>query len=312
MVTEKIEIGNALEWVKKVVEYFRSYQPETKSMVVNYKTFTSEIAIFIRVPDDPKRKLSKIEIPAYQNFVIADMMDESFNHVTAVWSFVEGKWVLDPAKLPTSEKYFIVMSGKVPDDVVRQIVRVQPAMNKDSTDELDRFWLDSMLRNTEILEKIWDALNIEEVNVGVRVGIERFFSATIPKDIKRRLEVTQRFIRAGYGRDRNELFRAWHRMHQVAQESDTRIEDIIDAIYKLTSGELFSRYVYADHPYKIGEIRRDEAFKGIYPEKMAVEAKTVLNLKCPVATGYLNFKKKGYENELKDTFDSLKDEGEDK
>jgi len=292
-------------WLEKASDYFKPFKPEIKSMVVNYRNRRSEINLLLNIPEGIRRAIHYVEIPAYQNFMVQDMMDESFSRVGDLWWYEDGKWKLDPARLPKCENYLLMLRGTVPDETLNQLVRIQPAVNRDQTEEDDRFWLDCMLRNVGLLEKIWKELSIDEVNVGVRVGIERCFSTTIPKEFKRRLEATRRWVAAGRGKDKEEVQRAWRNVRQVTQTSKVSVEEIIDTIYKLTSGEAFGAYLNLEQPYRLGEIRREEIYTTPFPARMAVEATTELGLQKPTATGYLTFKKKAYTEKIKETLDKL-------
>jgi len=294
-----------LGWLDKASVYFKPFRPEVKSMIVNYKNRRSEINLLLRIPEGVRRTIHFVEVPAYQNFTVRDMIDESFGRVGGLWWYEDGKWKLDPSKLPKCENYLLMLRGTVPDETLNQLVRIQPAINRDQTEEVDRFWLDCMLRNVGLLEKIWRELSIDEVNVGVRVGIERCFSTTIPKEFKERLEATRRWVVAGRGRDREEVQRAWRRVRQVTQTSRVSVEEIVETIYRLTSGEAFGAFLDLEQPYRMGEIRREERFVGPFPARMAVEASTELGLQKPIATGYLTFKKKAYTEKIKETLDRL-------
>ena len=95
-------------------------------------------------------------------------------------------------------------------------------------------------------------------------------------------------------------------LRRVTKTSKIQVGDILHAIYKLTQGELFTEYLTVDIPYSLGEIQREERFMGLFPEKMAVEACADLDLKQPVATGYLTFKKKEYMKRIEEFLSGFK------
>ena len=304
MGVEYEKIAEALGWIDKVIDYLRSYKPETKSMTINYRTQDAEIELVLYIHDNLKRKLRKVEIPAYQNFVIDEMRDESFTKIGELWQFKDNKWILNPAKLPPSERYLLTLKGKLSNDILKRLVYVQPAANKDRTEEIDRYWLRSMIRNVESIEKLWDALNVDEVSARVRIGIERYLSTTIPKELKRRIDVTRKWIHVGRSRDRQQLHKVWGEMRQT-YNTNISADEIIDLIYKLTDGSFFSQFVLVDRPYMLGDIRREETFKGTFPERMQVIASTCLTLKQPIAAGYLTFKKKEYTKTIEEKFSDI-------
>jgi hypothetical protein len=300
------EIEKVFEWINRVREFFKSFKPEFKDMRINYRTQKSEISLTLSIPDSVRRNISKIEIPAYQNFVVSEMIDETFTRVPSAWQFNDGKWVLRPSTLPASEKYLLRLKGEVPQETLLNIVRIQPAQNRDQTPELDKYWLNSMLRDVAFIEQIYHELEVSDVDVAVNVGVERCFSTTFPQETKRVLAASQRWMRAGHSHDRNEIQRAWINLREVTGTSKIQVGDIIRAVYDLTLGNLFAEYLFVDTPYSLGEIKREERFMGIFPEKMSVEALADLTLKQPVANGYLTFKKKEYTKKIEEYLSELK------
>jgi len=55
----------------------------------------------------------------------------------------------------------------------------------DPKSELNKYWLNSMIRNVDYFKKIYQELEIDDVNVSVHVGVERCFSTTFPKEMKK-------------------------------------------------------------------------------------------------------------------------------
>ena len=274
-------------------------------MTINYRNLNAEIELVLFMSDKIKRKFEKVEIPAYQNFKISDMRDESFNKMEGLWYLENGKWKLNTSKLSSSEKYLLTLKGMVPKDTLSKIVFVQPSANRDQTEEFDRYWLSSMIKNVDILEKIWDSVNVDDVTANINIGIERCFSTTIPKDLKERVNATRRWLQAGHHRDREEVVRAWSELHRAEGKFSISIDDLMKMIHSLTSDNTFLKYLSIDEPYTLGEIRRQETYKGSFPEKMYTEASTFLNLKQPAAKGYLCFNKKDYTEKIENEFEKL-------
>lgn len=300
------DVQKVFEWVNKVKKYFEPFKPEFKEMRINYKTRKSDLSLALFIPASVRRNFVKIEIPAYQNFVVSEMIDESFSRVESAWQFENGKWIMRSALLPASERFLLKLRGEVPQQIIEDIVRIQPAQNRDQTIEVDKYWLDSMIRDVDYLAKIYHNLEVEDVDVGVNVGIERCFSSTFPNELKRVLGASRRWINAGHGHDRSEVQRAWANLKYVTGDSKIEVGDIIKTIQKLTEGSLFVNHLSVDLPYSIGKISREERFLGLFPEKMAVEATTFLTLNKPIATGYLTFKKKNYMSAITEVLDDFK------
>jgi len=284
--------------VKALLEIFKPLKPETRKITIQYRTCKSRIELVIETPDGLCRKLRKIEIPAWKGFRVVEMRDETFHEIEALWKKHGEKWVLPISSLPASRRFLIILEGSVPRDFIKRIVRVQPALNRDQTEELDRYWLNCMLRDVTILERLWEDLEVEDVDVGVRVSIDRCFATALPKEVKEALEATQELLAAARGRDRGKLMKAWQKYRMYTHKIPS-IEELNLFVQKVTASDFFRDYVTVDHPFRIGEIRRGEVGV-IIPEIMFVEALTDLNLQNPAAIGYLTFKKKLYAEAIKD------------
>lgn len=297
------EVKSALEWIDRIVKFLGPYKPKKKKMRINHVDQTSEIALLLNIPGPIKRKVAKLKVPAYQNFYIYEMMAEDFTplDVSEYWKYTNGYWILDPKKLPDVDNFFLRLRGHMSPEVISKIVFVEEAKNRDQTEESDRYWLKCMIRDVELIEDVWDMLEIEDVDVSIKVGINRCFSAAIPFNYRKKIEATQKFLRAGHGIDREKLSRAWGELHRAQKSKGGSIEELMDLIGKLTRGEIFGEYVKVERPYHLGAIQREPGLSGPFPRYMFVQALTDLNLKQYVADDYLIFEKKKYINEVKNS-----------
>ncbi len=302
MIKEVEGVKSALNWIDKVVDFLKPYKPQTKKIRINHNDQTSEIALLISIAGDYKRKVAKLKVPAYQNFYIHEMQAEDFTSVDIgdCWSFINGHWVLDTKSLPPFDNFFLRLRGHMPSEIISKIVFVEESENRDQTPEIDSYWLKCMIRDVDLVEKVWDALEIEEVGLDIKVGINRCFSVAVPSTYSKKIEKVQRFLRAGHEKDREELFRAWNEYRRAHQMKGISVRGLTMLIEKLTSGEIFGKYVSVDEPYHLGAIRREREFSGNFPEHMSVQANTNLNLKECIADGYLVFEKKKYIDRIKD------------
>jgi hypothetical protein len=301
-----IDASKIIDWANKAISYFRPFRPETKSITINYRDRSAEIDVVIHITDPIRKKINVIEIPAYNNFRIVRVIDESFSPITGGWTLENGIWKAWPEKLRTGEKFLVTMQGKVDEQYIRDFVRIQPASNRDQTEELDRYWLNSMIRKVDVLEQLWKNLEVDEVNVGVNIAIDRIFAAKIPRQLADISEAATQYMKEGYGTDRNAQFEAWTRLRHISKDVKIDYLDVVSLIKKMTKTDIFSNYVSADNPYYIGTIEKIESSSGIIPQKMTVEALTKLSLKSPIATGNLIFKKKEYGKMIEDEFTKMR------
>jgi hypothetical protein len=295
----------ALEWFDKVKSYLTHFKPDITHVSINFREKACEIRLHIHVPQGLRRRIHKIEIPAYQGFRVKEMTDP-FAYVKNGFYFEDGKWKMDPNLLPASEHYLVYLEGKMDSSIIDKIVRVQPATNRDSTEELDRYWLDAMIRDVQLLEKIWQHLEIEDVDISVKLSIDRCFYGVLPSDLKERIEATQKFLEAGKTLDRERVLRAWFAYRKALKKSTISVDEVVKITQKLTEPDTFTNYLSVDNPYRIGGVFIDETFRRrIFPELITVNARTDLSFKTPVATGYLTFKKKAYTDVIKQFLDKL-------
>jgi len=148
-----------LAWFESIKKYFIDFKPETRTVVVNYTKKTSTIELAIHIGQGFRKKHRKIKLPIYENYKISKMKDESFHELKFLWRVEDNQWVLDAKKLPSSEWFLIEMEGVVEEKALEDLVHIKPAINRDSDEENDRYWLDSSLKNPTILDKLWHASN---------------------------------------------------------------------------------------------------------------------------------------------------------
>lgn len=133
-----------------------------------------------------------------------------FNHRVArttckcARAFDGEKWLLDVTKLPSSERYWLAVKGRISKEFLDQLVSVKAAENPSRQEENDFYWIHSALRNADALQKIWTELNIEQVNTNVRIGVERMFASAIPQGIKDRLDLQKKLLDAIASGNRDE------------------------------------------------------------------------------------------------------------
>lgn len=289
-----------LEQLKKLYKALSHYKPETTSMRINYKDGSSDLTLYLSIPDTIKRRIRHVEIPAYVGYKICEMYDESFNRVDYVIEYKDGKWVLHADKLPASEKYLVIMKGKISKEALDRIVKVHAPEDPKKDEECDKYWIHSAIKDMRILEQIWKELAVERVTTNVRVGVERYFTASIPGPIKKMLRTRESILRAieTGQREKSRLefqYRYWKRKTRVTTG------EIYEVIRKLVSGEIFTNFISVDNPYEISSI---EPVTPVFfiPEKVGVGVETDLSFQRPAAEGYLTFKKKDFSEHVSEEF----------
>lgn len=298
----------AFELFKKAKGYFEPFKPETTHVSISYREQLCEMRLHIHVPEGIRRHTGKVEIVKSPQFQIREILDlRTCSRVTQPGFYIEdGKWKLDASKLPASEDYLVFLEGRIDSAVLSKIVRVQPSRNRDQTQDVDRYWLDSMISDVTILEKVWKQLEVQDINIGVRVSIDNAFSSALPFDLKEKAEATQRLLESAKSKGRDEVFNDLMVYRHTAKKSTLSIDKVVMMAQRLSSPDRFTDFVSVDPPYRLGGILHDDGVRRKpFPEIVNVNARTDLDFKSPIATGYLTFDKKTYIQNVKKMLESV-------
>ena len=276
-------------------------------MTINFSRGVSQIGFRITVPEGIRKNHRQVKIPALEGYKVLRMIDEGFREQRQLWAPSGQYLVLDAKKLPASESYMIVMEGSIDEKVLKDFVYIKPAANRDNDDENDRYWLESSIRKPTVLEKIYADLEIDDVNVGVVVNIDKMFGLTIPKEVQEKAIATTELLQASSSKfDRNRLFRA-----AVEYRKQERISPTFDpvtffkTIQRLTAREVIRQHINIEQPYDIGNIDQPSKYQNIIPQSINVQTVTRLTLRTPIANGYLTFNREKYMDKLRTEFKKL-------
>ena len=297
--------GDVLRWFDTIKEYFKDFRPEARSMTINFSSQTSTIGLAIIVDEGFRKNHNKIKIPAYPNFKIIKMQDASFHQIQSLWKYVNGEWILDARDLPPSAGYLIELEGAIEENNLKDLVHIKPSINRDSNDKVDKYWLDASLKNPKILEQIWTDLQIDEVNVTVKIDINKMFALRLPQEIKDKTDTIQKYLRAGQLGDRGLLFRAMHDYKRQERKNPFHPNDFLRVINNLTARNTLLNFISVDERYDIGEIDHSTTYEGIIPQDIRVHALTNLTLQNPQALGYLTVQRKLYLEKIQEEFDKI-------
>ena len=148
-----------------------------------------------------------------------------------------------------------------------------------------------------ILEKIYNSLDINDINCIVKVSVEKFFTVDIPKPLLNAVKVFKEFILAGKGMDRNLLFRKWTKFRISSRKWE--VSDLHKMYEDLISKIFIMDCIVLDEPFYLGEIKNPYTSK-VIPSHFTAEALANLTLDNPAANGYLKFHKRRYKEKVKD------------
>lgn len=269
------------------------FEQEVMNVSINYTRRNCEISTRLYIPPSKHDKLKKIELPKYDEYEIKDILNSSFESIKELFYLSDNKYICNAKIIPQfDDKILLILEGTMRIDFLNRLIRVQPAMNRDQTEELDRYWLDIMIRDMDMWDKIWLSMDVEDVDLPVDVSLDRVFSVVLPPAVQRRWKATQKYLEAGRGRSRDNLMRAWSTMRTAVHENAFTVDEIMEIGRKLLEPNNFHSYLEIEEPYRIGGIEKTSQRSRSVPENIVVTARTDLNYEDPIAKGYLTFKKK--------------------
>jgi len=294
-------------WYDKVKELFTDFRPETRTMSIDFARRTSQIGFQITVPEGWRKHSRKVKIPALSGYNILRMTDEGFQEQKHLWGIIDGNYVLNANQLPASERYLIVMEGKLDDNALKNIIFIKPAANRDNDDENDKYWLESSIKQPGLLETVYQDLEIDEVNFGVNIDIDKMFGLTIPQEVQEKTDAIKELLKTSSRNfDRNQLIKAaleYKKQERIAPSFDPG--NFFRIIQRVTARDTIKKYVEVERPYNVGNIEQPEKYVGVVPQSISVQAITRLTLRNPMANGYLIFKRESYMDKLRSEFEKL-------
>lgn len=282
--------------IKKILSPFK---PEITEFRINYKQKLTKLFYKINIePGVIRKKIGKIIIPKSPDYRIVGFVDEGFsNLINEINVGMDNtKYIIKTNQLPPCNTFRIELNGRVDQLSLDNIVRVQPARNKNSTTTFDRYWLHVMLRDIDTLEKIYKYLEVSDINVLVKVPTRRYFNTELPKSMIKAIDIFNEYLAAGRTNDKARQFRAW-RSYKLSFRID--LEDVTKYFKDLTQKLDLSNFISLDDPFYKGEIGHFDTFQAI-PSNFTVEAITNLSFKNPTASGVLEFHKKKFQSTIKD------------
>lgn len=291
--------------VKRGLEPFR---PETTSVNFDYLSRSSEVRLSVTVPRGLRRKLgSRIEIPAHTGYAIKEIMDlETGGSIRRGFVKENDKWVIPVAILPSSEKYLFFLRGKVSRAFLDSFVRILTPSSADRDGKCDKYWITATLKDIRRIEQIYDVFDVDNVTVGVDIGVQKIFSTAMPKRMKDRFAAHADFVAASKSQARE----TWIPKAKAYRDSIRKMGgepfDYLNLAMELISGDFFRDFIRIDTPrFSIGKVEGDPYYATL-PEKVLVEAQSRLTRDEPVAEGNLIFERAKYmetvENRVDETF----------
>lgn len=298
--------SDVLQWYDRIKSTFAPYKPEAKSMFINYGSQTGTIELSFKIEQGFRKKHSKIKIPAYYGFKIKQMKNATFTRLDSLWKKIDDEWVLNTKDLPSSDGYLVELEGIIDKKIIDDLVYIKPSINPDTQGDDDKYYLDASLKNPKIIESVWSELQINDVDIGVRVDVTKMFGLNFPDELKAKYNAIQNYLAAGKTTDRHAIFKSGWDYRRQDRKSSYHPNDFLDMIKRLTTRDTLLEYVSVDKDYTIGNIdNMTDTTKELLPKDVNVQALTNLTLSNPHASGYLTMHRERYIEKIKENVDDF-------
>ncbi|HML03652.1 MAG TPA: hypothetical protein VK487_09830 [Candidatus Bathyarchaeia archaeon] len=292
--------------IQKLLEKLQNYKPEIKSLRVNYLTKATEMKLLFKIPQGVQRKFKDVEIPAYPGYSIKEVFDgTTLDRVEVDWQLKNQNWVADAKVFGASDRYLIILEGSISDVALERLVKLYCPDDPQRGSDVDRYWIDSAIKDMAILEKIYDELTLDKVTTCVNVGVERQFTSSIPIEVKNWIRARAIADISLRGRDREKAYRSF-RLLKIAERrlGDFSPTSVRNLARDVLSPETFMYYISIDKPFHISHLNPLEESHWV-PEKIGVVVETDLSYKTPVAQGDLIYKKIDFASRLQEEIKKL-------
>ncbi len=288
---------------KDFLKELEPYKPSVKSMSIDYQSRACEYKVLLLIPDELRRKITTVKLPG--GYTIHELYDDSFTKIDLPWELKDGRYKIRASKFPASEKYFACLKGNIDAKLLASIIRLSVASTPKKEDTFDKYWIQTMIRDVSILERIWDELNIEKVDCKVKVGVDRCFSTNIPDEFKERVKASQDLLAAYDSGNSTKISLAQWKYRKMSKKAKGGTQNLLEIIRKLIDPTHFQEYVKVDQPFNVGNITPAQLFRNLLPQIMGINVFTTLNYKIPAANGDLVFNRGKYDNQIKRSMKKL-------
>lgn len=269
-------------------------------------TKATEIKLLIKVPQGIKRRFRDVEIPAYPGYSIKEVFDgATLDRIDVDWQLKNQNWIADAKVLGASDRYLVILEGSISDAALERLVKLYCPEDPKRGNDVDRYWIDSAIKDMSILEKIYDELTLDKVTTCVNVGVERQFTSSIPKEIKNWFRARAEADIHLRTKDRQKAFKSYYFL-RVAERKLGKLSplDVRNLAKEVLSPETFMYYISVDKPFHISHLNPVEEGHWL-PEKIGVIVETNLSYKDPVAQGDLTYKKIDFASKLEQEIKKL-------
>lgn len=297
------EIGDTLNWINEKLKVTNILG---KKFCINCIENQGLYEISVRIDQGIKRKLGRklkfnsrlvnnVSILGFP--ILTDGSDAS--------SLTPEGYEIDVNKLPDSCDAFIIsVNFKILDSIIDRLVVRQS--KREPLKEEETYWIHTALKSPKLLTDIYNrGIKIEGVDVTVDVGIINDIKLSIPPEIIKSLEITDKWIKEHERQKKIKLSMEHLRVHRGAKNIEY---DKIERLSSYCSPIKFKdSYLDITGPFIIdGCYSKKDYFEDFYfptfPRVMGVINRTDLSIENPAREGKLIYKKTKFKRGIKDLF----------
>lgn len=288
--------ADLVDVVRRAYEFFEDFEPQTRSVRYNYREATSEMTFLIRVPDSRKRKFGKVKIPISGGYRLKDMFSlPDYKPVKASSKSNKGYITFNPKELPSQNEFIVTLRGDVEPETLNEIVHLKSPEDPTRTEKEDSYWVHSAIKRPGVMKEVYDDMQVDNVDISMNVGVQRYFSNGIPEDVLDIFDRTKDLLEASNKDDRNRIVTASKRRYEARQNLSTSPSEAAEIIRSLATAENLQDYIQIDDPFRERNINPGTPKQNIFPETVSVDVTTDLDLDRQAADGDITLQKKDFQ-----------------
>jgi len=294
-----------VEGIDRILEYFRKYDPDTKSIKYNYRDKSSEMTIKITISDSVRRNLKNVYIPIDEGYTVDEMYSSDLEPVREPWYRKGDCWVLNPAKLPSNDEYIIKFTQKkIEEEKFDKIIELKSSKDSVEDEGIEQHWINARILDKETFEEIYKGFQINNIELSINVGVHKCFSTAIPEELTDMFKRTRELLGASSRGERGNVTVAHKRRHKAQQKINMSESEAAEIIRSLAMAENVGQFITIENPFSRESIE-PTAHNNALPSEVGVDVSTDLSLQNEAAAGNLKFMKEDYTDYLRDETEDI-------
>jgi hypothetical protein len=284
------------ETVARIKKDIEPYSSDLRDLKIDHFARSARMTVYVHAPSTISRAVHKVKIRVDGDLMLREVRTSLFERVP-VTGHQEGRlFVLKASDLPADcEDFLFVFEGRLSQDALGSLVDVRASADPMVDGGQDVYWLLSTLNHPEILRRIYDAVEIDKVNVSVHVALQRHFFTSLPPTVHRLLQARDQLFQGAQSGDRSRTRKAEYTIRKSAKRNTFSEADLMSVIAELLSQATLREYVAATDAYQVESVDSEDRRVSLIPENFKVQAGTTLSYGARIARGSLRFSRDAYK-----------------